>query len=193
MQQQMCDDSDCNYSDALPVKHSSRGAGGTVRSVTSLTSTTMSTSSSNCKLCLANHVAHRHDDSSHVDDSRKGSGGSGYHSNTDSYSAPTNHYNQHSHHDSSSCCSCGSSCAGMSTSSRKSRSRDGPRLSLARSQSRLDHIDSGHQPPLRLTRPRDSSLGDGLSSQEINPTSTMGSKVLVVSAVDRAGKVTTTF
>ena len=96
-------------------------------------------------------------------------------------------HHQNKSNDTSSVCSCSASSCQGSVASRRSRGREAPRLSLARSQSRLDDVLQG--PPVRLTRPRDSSLGDGLSDGRTNQGSTLGSKVLVVSAVDRAGKV----
>ena len=86
----------------------------------------------------------------------------------------------HSGNSSSSCCSCGSSCA-MSTSSMsgtlRRRYREPPKLSLARSSPHLlDGLDDNFNP-----------IPDGLSKQSSSPSS--ASKVLVVSAVDRSGKV----
>ena len=157
------------------------------------------------------------EDDSSSELSRKNSGGSGYQSN-DSYSSPhigkgNNHDRQHFNRNdsnriksqsqgnlvsiknnglhkniggdhcsnsSSSCCSCGSSCA-MSASSLsgtlRKRYRDPPKLSLARSSPHLlDGLDDNFNP-----------IPDGLSKQ--STTSGSASKVLVVSAVDRSGKV----
>ena len=157
------------------------------------------------------------EDDSSSELSRKNSGGSGYQSN-DSYSSPhigkSNHHDRqhfnrndsnrmksqsqgnlvniknnglhkniggdHCSNSSSSCCSCGSSCA-MSASSLsgtlRKRYRDPPKLSLARSSPHLlDGLDDNFNP-----------IPDGLSKQSTTSGST--SKVLVVSAVDRSGKV----
>lgn len=155
------------------------------------------------------------DEDSSSELSRKNSGGSGYQSN-DSYSSPhiskshdrqffnrndssrvksqsqgnlTTMKNSGDHHkngdrcsgnSSSSCCSCGSSCA-MSASSLsgtlRRRYREPPKLSLARSSPHLlDGLDDNFRP-----------IPDGLSKQ--SPSSGSASKVLVVSAVDRSGKV----
>ena len=87
---QLCDDSDCNYSDVVGEGRNVNG--GTVRSVTSLSSS----SASNCRQCQANHAAnhHRHDEIDDASKSGGGSGGSGYHSN-DSYSNPQNYSSGH--------------------------------------------------------------------------------------------------
>ena len=86
----------------------------------------------------------------------------------------------HSGNSSSSCCSCGSSCA-MSASSLsgtlRRRYREPPKLSLARSSPHLlDGLDDNFMP-----------IPDGLSKQA--PSSGSSSRVLVVSAVDKSGKV----
>ena len=86
----------------------------------------------------------------------------------------------HSGNSSSSCCSCGSSCAISASSlsgTLRRRYREPPKLSLARSSPHLlDGLDDNFRP-----------IPDGLSKQ--SPSSGSASKVLVVSAVDRSGKV----
>ena len=86
----------------------------------------------------------------------------------------------HSGNSSSSCCSCGSSCA-MSASSLsgtlRRRYREPPKLSLARSSPHLlDGLDDNFMP-----------IPDGLSNQ--SPSAGSPNRVLVVSAVDKSGKV----
>ena len=86
----------------------------------------------------------------------------------------------HSGNSSSSCCSCGSSCAISSSSlsgTLRRRYRDPPKLSLARSSPHLlDGLDDNFMP-----------IPDGLSKR--SPSTGNSNKVLVVSAVDRSGKV----
>ena len=173
-----CSDTDCSYSDVIPIDaERPSNKKGTVTSIASVSS--IVSSSSNCRLCQANHIAHHHahlSDDSSSEFNPKSSGGSGYHSNEPYVPLHGKLSDSVSNSTSSSCCSCGSSCAGMSYSFR--RSREPPRLSLARSQSRM-----GGE-----VRPRDRSLGDGLSKRN-SDVSSIGSKVLVVSTVDKAGKV----
>jgi hypothetical protein len=162
-----------------------------------------SSSINSCKLCQINHFKHHScclsDDEGHssplsCDLHRKTSGGSGYQSN-DSYSSPQTspvHSHQHSSHHrmrldpnasrmkslsqdnlarmlsssaGGSACSCSSSCSG-SLASRSSHHFHGrPRLSLPKSSSQhLLDIDNHQKPSL--------------------------SKMLMVQAVDKSGKVT---
>jgi hypothetical protein len=155
------------YSDAGVTLHSGSSAS--------------SSGAGSCKMCRIHHQAH-HDDDDHSNLTRKNSGGSGYQSN-DSCCSSHAHYHSHGHTPSSMngspSCQCTSACSSCQTSlagSLMSR-RPRPRLSLVPSQHSHSHVNL-------------SAAGLG-SPMERSPRgrSTSPQKVLVVSAIDKKGKV----
>ena len=193
------------YSDALPLSQLGLSSASVISSGSS--------SINSCKICQVNHFKHHgccmSDDEGHSSPlscelHRKNSGGSGYQSN-DSYSSPQtspSHSHHHGHHpqglqqsssrvrslsqdnlarllshgSGGSGCSCSSSCSGSLASRGSHQHNHGrPRLSLAKSSSHL-LMDIDNNVPL-------SQQKRSLSQQ----------KVLMVQAVDRAGKVILSF
>ena len=155
-------------------------------------SSATSSGASSCKMCEIHHQTHCHqgsDDEHSCALSRKNSGGSGYQSNDSCCS-----HQHHSGHDRStghrqvassvspSSCACTSACSSCQTSlagSLMSNRRSRPKLSLP-SQHSHSHINlsaAGLGSPMERSQPR----GRSNSPQ----------KVLLVSAVDKNGKVST--
>ena len=146
-------------------------------------------SSGSCKMCEVHHKMHHEDDHSNLSRKNSGnSGGSGYQSN-DSTCCSHHCSGSHGSHSrpitspssmacstcqctTSACSSCQTSLAGSLMSTRRSR----PKLSLPYSHSHINLSAAGLGSPMDMER---SSRGRSSSPQ----------KMLVVSALDRSGKV----
>lgn len=178
-----CNNGDCSdtYSDAGVILNS--GSTGST-----------SSGAGSCKICEIHHRTHHQGSDEDCDHhcqhalSRKNSGGSGYQSN-DSCCSGSGHDRGHVGHMSrlppkamsvvSSSCQCTSACSSCATSlagSLMSNRRSRPKLSLPSSHSHINLSAAGLGSPLER-----SQQGRGRSSSP--------QKVLVMSAVDKAGKM----
>ena len=140
-----------------------------------------SSSTGSCKMCEIHHKSHHNhscdeDDQSYI--SRKNSGGSGYQSNDSN--CCSSHCSKH--HSGSSVCQCSTSvCSSCQTSlagSLMSNRRSRPKLSLPSNHSHINLSAAGLGSPMHEKNP-----GRGRSNSP--------QKVLVVSAMDKVGKVMT--
>ena len=185
-----CINGDCSdtYSDAGVILNSGSSA-------------STSSGAGSCKMCEIHHRTHHPHHRSSDDDcdhhcqhalSRKNSGGSGYQSNDSCCSGSSHpHHNGHGGHgpiprmpptaSSISSCACTSACSSCATSlagSLMSNRRSRPKLSLPTSHSHINLSAAGLGSPMERTS---QARGRSMSPQ----------KVLVMSAVDKAGKVCT--
>ena len=155
-----------------------------------LNSGSSASSAGSCKMCEIHHKAHHNhhgvsdeDDHSHL--SRKNSGGSGYQSNDSNCCAHSHSRPQTSCSCTSSGCRCTSACSSCQTSlagSLMSTRRSRPKLSLPsnHSHSHINLSAAGLGSPMHER--------SGGKSRTTSPQ-----KVLVVSAVDKSGKVSPNF
>lgn len=137
-------------------------------------SSASSSGAGSCKMCEIHHKTHHEDDHSHL--SRKNSGGSGYQSNdSNCCSSHCPHVTRPSPTScqcTSACSSCQTSLAGSLMSNRRSR----PKLSLPASYNHVNLSAAGLGSPMH-----EKSCRSGRSASP--------QKILVVSAVDKSGKV----
>lgn len=122
-----------------------------------------------CKMCEIHHKTHHDED--HVHLTRKNSGGSGYQSNDSNSCSNCTRRSPQNCTCTSNCSSCQTSLAGSLMSNRRSR----PKLSLPSTHSHINLSAAG--------------LGSPMHERSNRGRSASPQKVLVVSAVDRAGKV----
>ena len=164
------------YSDAGVILNSTGSSAGS------------SAGSGSCKMCEIHHKTHHnhhgisdHEDDPHSHLSRKNSGGSGYQSN-DSNCCSHGHGNGRPQTSSTGCgCQCSSACSSCQTSlagSLMSTRRSRPKLSLPSNHHSHSHINLSA-----------AGLGSPMHERSGKSKTNSPQKVLVVSAVDKSGKV----